>query len=83
MRTAAAQLPAGSLLLQKPYWWPDAKDWNEALQRHDVMFNEVLTQLTQERLKALAPDPEQAMRLFAVVHGRMQRLWQMRETSAP
>lgn len=25
------------LLGQKPYWWPEASDWNKALERYDVM----------------------------------------------
>lgn len=27
------------LLGQKPYWWPDTHDWNEALERYDVLVN--------------------------------------------
>lgn len=27
------------LLGQKPYWWPNAEDWNRALERYDVMAN--------------------------------------------
>ena len=27
------------LLGRKPYWWPEARDWNKALQRYDVMVN--------------------------------------------
>lgn len=27
------------LLGMKPFWWPDAESWNEALERYDVMVN--------------------------------------------
>jgi hypothetical protein len=27
------------LLGRKPYWWPEVKDWNEALKRFDVLVN--------------------------------------------
>ncbi|MCS6927839.1 MAG: DUF262 domain-containing protein, partial [Candidatus Binatia bacterium] len=27
------------LLGQKPYWWSDARSWNEALSRYDVLVN--------------------------------------------
>lgn len=105
---------------QKPYWWPDAKDWNEALQRYDVMFNllpdadgeqfdfalpnpirrrdprwmsvrrilacpksEDLTKLAQEQVDALTADYALARQLFTVVHGRMQRLWQVQKQEIP
>jgi len=35
---------------RKPFWWPDAHDWNEALERYDVMVN-LLPQEENERLE--------------------------------
>ena len=35
---------------RKPYWWPDAHDWNKALERYDVMAN-LLPEEEDERLE--------------------------------
>jgi len=108
------------LLGQKPYWWPDARDWNKTLDRYDVLVNllpeakddrlefalpnpvrrrdprwfsvreilsrekvEDLTHLSQEVAKRVAKVPDAAMEVFRKIHGRMQRLWQIRERDIP
>ncbi|GBD07892.1 hypothetical protein HRbin22_00118 [Candidatus Thermoflexus japonica] len=108
------------LLGQKPYWWPDARDWNEALERYDILVNlmpeeeddrlefalpnpirrrdprwisvrrilslenvEALTPLAQETARQVAKEPDAAMEVFSKIHGRMQRLWQIRERDIP
>jgi len=50
-RTTALAL----LLGQKPYWWSDAKDWNEALRRYDIMVN--ILHDNDERLEFARPNP--------------------------
>ncbi len=108
------------LLGQKPYWWPDAQDWNKTLERYDVLVNlapdgeddrlefglpnpirrqdprwvsvrrilslekvEDLTPLAQATAQQLAYEPKAAMEVFGKIHGRMQRLWQVRERDIP
>lgn len=44
------------LLKMKPYWWPDARDWNRALQRYDVMVN-LLPDGDDGWLKFALPNP--------------------------
>ncbi|GBC82948.1 hypothetical protein HRbin10_02086 [bacterium HR10] len=44
------------LLGQKPYWWPDAQDWNEALDRYDVMVN-LMPEEGDDRLEFALPNP--------------------------
>ncbi len=44
------------LLGQKPYWWPDAEDWNEALNRYDIMVN-LLTEDEDDQLEFALPNP--------------------------
>ncbi len=44
------------LLGQKPYWWNDAKSWNEALRRYDVMVN-LLPDEDDDRLEFALPNP--------------------------
>ncbi|MBC7318052.1 DUF262 domain-containing protein [Candidatus Bipolaricaulota bacterium] len=44
------------LLGQKPYWWPNAKDWNRALERYDVMAN-ILPDHDDNRLEFGLPNP--------------------------
>lgn len=44
------------LLGQKPYWWPDARDWNEALERYDVMVN-ILPDQAGDYLEFALPNP--------------------------
>lgn len=44
------------LLGQKPYWWSFAKDWNEALDRYDVMVN-LLPDDSDDRLEFSLPNP--------------------------
>ena len=44
------------LLGIKPYWWPDSQDWNEALERYDVMVN-LLPEREDERLEFALPNP--------------------------
>jgi len=105
---------------QKPYWWNEAENWNEALRRYDVMVNvdpdlgddqlefalpnpvrlrdphwirlrrvvasenvEVLTSLASEVVEKVAPDPSRRIEVFAKVHARLQRLWQIRERDIP
>ena len=43
------------LLGQKSYWWPDARDWNEALERHDIMVN--ILSNDDERLEFARANP--------------------------
>ncbi len=43
------------LLEQKPYWWPDARDWNETLKRYDVMVN--IFSKDDDRLEFARPNP--------------------------
>jgi hypothetical protein len=50
-RTAALCLLLGG----KPYWWPDAQDWNEAMKRYDVMVN-VLPE-SDDQLEFGLPNP--------------------------
>lgn len=108
------------MLGQKPYWWPDARDWNKTLERYDILVNllpeeederlefalpnpirrrdprwisvrrilslenvEDLTLLAQETAKRFAKEPDAAMEVFGKIHGRMQRLWQIRERDIP
>ncbi len=108
------------LLGRKPYWWPDAQDWNKTLKRYDVLVNlapdgeddrlefglpnpirrqdprwvslreilsrekvEDLTPLAQEVAKQIAKEPDTVMQVFSTIHGRMQRLWQIRERDIP
>ncbi|MGQ9585284.1 MAG: GmrSD restriction endonuclease domain-containing protein [Anaerolineae bacterium] len=108
------------LLGMKPYWWPDAQDWNEALKRYDVMVNllpgqdddrlefalpnpirrrephwvgvrrvlgidkvEELTSLAQSVAERVAPSEGDKMTTFTRIHGRLQRLWQVRERDIP
>lgn len=44
------------LLGMKPYWWPDAEKWNDALQRYDVMVN-LLPENGDARLEFALPNP--------------------------
>ncbi len=44
------------LLGMKPFWWPDAHDWNEALSRYDVMVN-LLPENGDEVLEFALPNP--------------------------
>jgi len=44
------------LLGQKPYWWPDVKDWNKALDRYTVMVN-LLPEGGDDRLEFALPNP--------------------------
>ncbi|MFA0749978.1 MAG: hypothetical protein SLRJCFUN_000381 [Candidatus Fervidibacter sp.] len=44
------------LLGQKPYWWPDAQDWNKALERYDVMVN-LMPEEGDDRLEFALPNP--------------------------
>lgn len=44
------------LLGQKPYWWDDAENWNEALERFDVMVN-VCPDQEGEYLEFSLPNP--------------------------
>ena len=44
------------LLGMKPFWWPDAQDWNKTLERYDVMVNLPLEQ-GDNRLKFGLPNP--------------------------
>lgn len=44
------------LLGQKPYWWPDTKDWNKALDRYDVMIK-LLPGEGDCRLEFALPNP--------------------------
>lgn len=41
---------------QKPYWWDDARDWNKALERYDVMVN-VSPDREEDRLEFALPNP--------------------------
>jgi len=44
------------LLGEKPYWWPQAQDWNKAMERYDVMVN-VLPNEDDDRLEFALPNP--------------------------
>jgi len=44
------------LLGQRPYWWDDAKSWNKALERYDVMAN-LLPEGDNDRLEFALPNP--------------------------
>ncbi len=44
---------------------------------------ETLTLLAQEIVASIQPEPAQMMDLFAKVHARLQRLWQIRERDIP
>lgn len=44
------------LLGQKPYWWKDAKTWNKALERYDVMVH-LLPDEGDDRLEFALPNP--------------------------
>ncbi len=44
------------LLGMKPFWWPDAQDWNKALERYDVMVN-LLPDQSDDRLEFALPNP--------------------------
>lgn len=44
------------LLGMKPFWWPDARDWNKALERYDVMVN-LLPDQGIDRLEFALPNP--------------------------
>lgn len=44
------------LLGMKPYWWPEARDWDEALGRYDVMVN-IAPDDGQDRLEFALPNP--------------------------
>lgn len=44
------------LLGEKPYWWPDFKKWNDALQRYDVMVN-LMPENGDARLEFALPNP--------------------------
>ncbi|MGC8874660.1 MAG: GmrSD restriction endonuclease domain-containing protein [Chloroflexia bacterium] len=44
------------LLGQKPYWWPDTQDWNEALKRYDVLVN-LMPDEGDDRLEFALPNP--------------------------
>jgi len=44
------------LLGEKPYWWPQAQDWNKALERYDVMVN-ILPDDQSSRLEFALPNP--------------------------
>lgn len=44
------------LLGRKPYWWSDAANWNEALERYDVMVN-LLPDGGDDRLEFALPNP--------------------------
>ena len=44
------------LLGQKPYWWSDAQNWNESMERYDVMVN-ILPDDDDERLEFSLPNP--------------------------
>jgi hypothetical protein len=44
------------LLGMKPFWWPDAEDWNETLNRYDVMAN-LMPEGDEDRLEFALPNP--------------------------
>lgn len=44
------------LMGMKPYWWPTADTWNEALQRYDVMVN-LLPDADGDNLEFALPNP--------------------------
>ncbi|MBM3188571.1 MAG: DUF262 domain-containing protein [Chloroflexi bacterium] len=44
------------LMGMKPFWWPDAQDWNKALDRYDVMVN-LLPDQADDRLEFALPNP--------------------------
>lgn len=44
---------------------------------------EALTPIAQEIVSSIAKDPAEMMSLFGVVHGRLQRVWQIRERDIP
>jgi hypothetical protein len=44
------------LLGMKPYWWPHSHEWNESLERYDVLVN-VFPETKTERLHFSLPNP--------------------------
>lgn len=44
------------LMGQKPYWWSDAKSWNDAVERYDVFVN-LFPEDNSERLEFALPNP--------------------------
>jgi len=44
------------LLGMKPYWWPDYQDWNESLDRYDVLVN-IFPEKDDGRLEFGLPNP--------------------------
>lgn len=44
------------LLGMKPFWWPDAQDWNKALERYNVMVN-LLPEDGDDHLEFGLPNP--------------------------
>lgn len=44
------------LLGRKPYWWPEAAEWNKALERYDVMVN-ILPDNSDQRLEFALANP--------------------------
>lgn len=45
------------LLGQKPYWWPNARDWNEALERYDVLINILPESEGDHQVEFALPNP--------------------------
>lgn len=44
------------LLGMRPYWWPEAQDWNDALRRYNVMVN-LLPDEGNDQLEFALPNP--------------------------